>query len=536
MFRSAQVGMSAVMMAVVALLLLIACVNVANLFLVRARERRREMGIRLSLGAGGRRIIQQLLTESIVFSLIAGAVGLAVARVAVRALSRFQPPVDGPFSFNVVMDDTVLLFTLAVSVGAGLVFGLAPALQAANPDTVAAVKGEQREGAGRSRMSRGLVVLQMALSILLLISSGLFLRSLEGATRIDPGFDDPASLAMVSVDPGLQGYDEARAREFYDRLLEETEALPGVSRAGLVRAVPLSLSSSDRGVEIPGYEFAEGERNSLFYTQISDGYLEAMGIQVLAGRSFTRADDQDGPPAIIVNQAFADRFWPGEPAVGKTVITAGAERDVVGVVETGKYNSLGEPAVPFMYLPYRERFTFGMTLLARTGTDPHAVLGRIRDRVRAMDPDMALFDVRTMEEHMGTALIPARLGGEVLGGFGLLGLLLAAVGIYGVMAYSVAQRTKELGIRVALGAERSRVVGMVLGEGLRLSLIGIVIGLLAAVGAAQLVKGMLYGVSAIDPVAFVGVPLVLLGVAALAVYLPARRAASVDPTRALKSE
>ncbi len=536
MFRNAQVGMSALMMAVVGLLLLIACVNVANLFLVRARERRREMGIRLSLGAGGRRIIQQLLTESVVFSVLAGFVGLGIAQVAIGALGRFQPPIDGPFVLDVSLDNSVLLFTLAISVAAGLIFGLAPALQAANPDTVTAVKGESGDKAGRSRVSSTLVVLQMALSILLLISSGLFLRSLKGATEIDPGFDDPGHLAMVSLDPGLQGYDELRAREFFDRLMEAVGAFPEVTAVGMTNIVPLGFGSSDRGVEIPGYEFAEGERQSLHYSFVSEGYLRTMGIQLLEGRSFTPLDDEAGPPTIIINRRFADRFWPGESALGKVVSTAGAEREVIGVVETGKYASLGEEPKEFMYLPHREQFSFTMTLLARTRTDPHAVLGRVRDVVREMDSDMPLYDVRTMEDHLGIALLPARLGGEVLGAFGILGLLLAAVGVYGVMAYSVAQRTREIGIRIAVGADRSSVIRLVLGEGLRLAAVGTVLGLLGAAAASQLVKGMLYNVSALDPVAFMGVPSVLLAVAALAVYLPARRAASVDPMKALKTD
>jgi predicted permease len=535
-FRTAQVGMSTVMMVVVGLLLLIACVNVANLFLVRARERRREMGIRLSLGAGGRRIVQQLLTESMVFSLLAGAVGLVVARLALQTLGRFQPPIDGPFSFNITMDNRVLLFTLGISLASGVIFGLAPALQAANPDTVSAVKGESGEKGGRSRMSSSLVVLQMALSILLLISSGLFLRSLKGATEIDPGFDDPGNLAMVSLDPGLQGYDEAGARDFFDRLMGGVENLPEVTAVGMTNQVPLSFGNSDRGVGIPGYEFAEGERQSLRYSYITEGYLEAMGIQVVEGRGYTLADDEAGPPSIIINKRFAERFWPGEPAVGKIVHTAGQDREVIGVVETGKYSSLGEAPTEFMYLPYRERFSFSMTLIARTRMQPETALGQIRTMVRDMDSNMPLFDVRTMEDHMGIALLPARLGGEVLGGFGILGLLLAGIGVYGVMAYSVARRTREIGIRVAMGANRSSVIRMVLGEGLKLAGIGTVVGLIAAAGASQAIKGMLYNVNALDPVAFIGVPVVLVSVAAVAVYLPARKAASVEPMKALKTD
>ncbi len=535
-FKDAQVGMSTVIMAVVGLLLLIACVNVANLFLARARERRREMGIRLSLGAGRGRIIQQLMTESLVFSLISGLAGLGIARLSMQSLAAFRPPIDGPFDFGFAMDNTVLLFTLVVSVAAGIVFGLAPALQAARPDTVSAVKGESSQKAGKSRMSNGLVIVQMALSLLLLISSGLFLRSLQGATEIDPGFDQPGNLVLASLDPGLQGYDQPEAEQFFDRLTEEVNALPEVDAVGMTYIVPLGLNNSDRGVEVPGYDFAEGERRSLHYSYVRDGYLEAMGIDLVEGRAFNRMDDADGAPVIIVNRRFAERFWPGESAVGRIVRTAGQEREVIGVVETGKYTSLGEDPTEYMYLPHREQFAFSMTLIARTSSNPQAVLGRIRDVVRGMDPNMPLYDVRSMEDHMGIALLPARLGGSVLGVFGVLGLVLAAVGIYGVMAYSVAQRTRELGIRVALGASKRTVLRQVLGEGMRLAVIGTVLGLVAAAGASRLVAGFLYNVDAMDPVAFVGVPLLLVGVAALAVLMPARRAASVEPMKALKTD
>ncbi len=535
MFRNAQVGMSVVMMAVVSLLLLIACVNVANLFLARARERRREMGIRLSLGAGRGRVLRQLLTESLLFGILACAAGLGLAAAAVRVLSRVRLPMDGPWAFSVSMDGRVLAFTVGVSFLATVLFGLVPALQATRTDMVSAVKGDSGTRS-RSRASSTLVVLQMALSLLLLISSGLFLRSLQGATSIDPGFDDPAHVVLASLDPGLQGYDEARSRAFLDRLLDDVAALPVVTAVGLSDWLPLGLGASDRFVEIPGYEFAEGELRSINYGRVSEGYLEAMGVELLEGRTFSRTDDAAGAPVIIVNRHFADRFWPGQSAVGKVVRAAGKDRQVVGVVETGKVRSLGEAPTGLMYLPQRELFTTGVTLVARASSDPPAVLRRIRETIRSADPDMPVFDVRTMEEHMGIALLPARLGGSVLGLFGLLGLVLAAVGIYGVMAYSVAQRTRELGIRIALGSDRADVVRLVLGEGMRLAGIGLGIGLVGAVASSRLVGSLLYGVRPLDPVAFSVVPLTLLVVAAAAVYLPARRAARVDPIRALKTE
>lgn len=534
-FASAQVGMSSVMMAVVALLLLIACVNVANLFLARARDRRQEMGVRLSLGAGRRRIVQQLLTESLLFSALAGLAGLGLASVTTSLLANVKLPIDGPWAFNVEMDGTVLWFTLAVSLGAGVVFGMVPAWQASRPETVSALKGESAERGGRSRMSSALVVLQMALSLVLLISSGLFLRSLQGATEIDPGFDEPKNIVMASLDPALQGYDEPAAREFLDRVTEQIGALPEVTDVALTWQLPLGLGSSDTGVTIPGYEFAENEPRNIHYSYIGAGYIETMGIDLMEGRTFTRADDEDAPPVIIVNKRFADRFWPNESAIGK-IVEGSVPRTVIGVVETGKYASLGEKPTEFMYFSYHAYFRSDMVIVARTPTDPQAVLRQIQNIVRSADSDMPVYDVRTMEDHMGIALLPARLGGSVLGLFGLLGLTLAAVGIYGVMAYSVSQRRRELGIRVALGADRSSVIKLVLGEGLKLTVIGTVIGLVLSFGAAQLVKGLLYNVQAIDPVAFIGVPLLLLSVAGLAVYLPARRAASAEPMRALKAD
>jgi len=535
-FGSAQKGMSAVMMVVVGLLLLIACVNVANLFLARARDRRREMGIRISMGASRRRIVQQLMTESLLFSVIAGAAGIALARVAIQALGAFRPPIDGPFVIEVGIDSTVLAFTAVVSLAAGFIFGMAPALQAAKPETVSAVKGEANAKAGGSMVSSVLVVAQVALSLLLLISSGLFLRSLQSATQIDPGFDDPASLVTVSVDPGLQGYDEARGREFWDRMMEDVGRLPEVTGIGLTVSLPLGVNTSDRGVDIPGYEFAEGERTSFMYSYVTEGYIETMGFPLNSGRTFTRMDDAESAPVVVVNQRFADHFWPGESALGKTVQTLGRDWEVVGVIATGKYRSLGEDPTEYMLFPQRTIYQSGMTMVARAGGDPQVVMRRMREAIAAADADLAVTDLRTVEDHMGYALLPARLGGTVLGLFGLLGLTLSAVGIYGVMSYSVSRRRREIGIRLALGADRGAVQRLVLGEGLRLAVIGTAIGMVAALGASRLVQGLLYSVDAVDPVAFTLVPATLLSVAALAVYLPARSASRLDPMRTLKSD
>jgi len=532
--RNAAMGLSGVMMGVVGLLLLIACVNVANLFLARAQDRKREMGIRLSIGAPRRRVVAQLLTESMVFSVVAGVAGLLLAFVAVKAASRITLPIDIPHSFDISINGTVLLFSLAVTLMAGMIFGLAPALQASRPDLVTALKGEvSAQGAKGSRTSRILVVGQMALSLVLLISAGLFIQNLQASSEIDKGFD-AENVLLAAMDPSLQGYSREDAENFYRDLLQRVRALPGVTVAALGDQVPLGFSHSQTSVEIPGYDPSPQEQMSIDYNQVSPGYFAAMGIPFLRGREFTDEDRPDAPGVMIVNQRFVDRFWPGEDPIGKQVNVSGRERTVVGVVPTGKYGSLGEAPLAFQYFPFP--YTRGAYLHARTAGDPEALLGSIREVVRGLDPNMPLFDVKTMTSHLGIALMPARLAGIVLGFFGVLGLILASVGVYGVMAYSVAQRTREIGIRVAMGAKRSEVSGLVLRQGFKLVLVGGIVGIVGALGVSQVIKSLLITGQAWDPVTFVGVPLLLGGVALLATWLPARRAAGVDPVKALKQE
>jgi len=536
MFRSAQVGMSAVTMVVVAFLLLIACINVANLFLARAGERRKEMGIRLSLGARRGRIMAQLLTESVLFSLIAGGTGLLLAFWAVGIANSLSLPIDVAVDFDLSIDRTVLLFTVGLSLLTGVLFGLAPALQASKPETVSALKGEfSLEPGGKNRLISTLVVVQTALSILLLIGSGLFLRGLQAATSVDTGFE-PENLLVASVDPGLQGYDRERSEVFYRELEAGLRALPGVQAVGLARMVPLSLNSSDRGVSIPGYEPAPNEGMSIRYNMVTPGYFAAMGIPLLAGRPFRAEDTRDGTPVIIVNQKFADRFWPGENALGKIVQTGGEDRLVVGVVKTGKYFSLGEEPQDFMYFSQAQLWSFPMTVHVRTAGDPEQLAPLVRREVQRLDASMPVADLRTMTNQLGIALFPARLVGVTLGLFGILGMILAAVGVYSVMAYSVTQRTREIGIRVALGANWRQVVGMVVRKGMALVGAGVAIGLLGAVGATRMMAGLLYGVSAVDPMTFIGVPAILCGVALLASFIPARRAAATDPMMTLRAE
>jgi len=536
MIRSAQVGMSALTMVVVAFLLMIACINVANLFLARAGERRKEMGIRLSLGAKRSRIVMQLLTESLLFAVIACAAGLLLAYWAVGFANTLTLPMDYPVDFDLSLDRNVLLFAAGISVVTGILFGLAPALQASRPDTVTSLKGEaSREPGGKHRLIRTLVVLQTALSIVLLISSGLFLRGLQSATMADKGFDEN-NLLLASVDPGLQGYDRERSEVFYRELTAGLSALPGVEAVGFARMVPLTLNSSDQGVGIPGYEPGPDESMSIRYNMVTPGYFEAMAITILSGRPFLDMDDRDGAPVLIVNQQFVNRFWPGEDVVGRIVRTGGEEREIVGVVPTGKYFSLGEEPSAFMYLPQAQYWSFPMTAHLRTTGDPNELAVSVRREVQRLDASMPVADLRTMTSTLGVSLFPARLGGAALGIFGVLGMILAAVGIYSVMAYSVSQRTHEIGIRVALGAATGSVVGMVIKKGMTMVGVGVVLGAGLAIGAGNLMQGMIYGVSAIDPITFLGIPGMLCAVALLATYLPARRAASVDPMKALRSD
>jgi predicted permease len=534
-FKSAQVGLSSVVMAVVVMLLLIACVNVANLFLARAQDRWREMAVRVSIGARRSILVRQLLTESLLFAIVAGLAGLAVAWIAIALANRVRLPVDIDFSPDLQLSPSVLLFTLGVTIVTAMLFGLAPALQATRPSLVPALKGEAPAGGSRSRMSRGLVVVQMALSLMLLICAGLFLRNLESATAVDKGFNGE-NLLLASVDPPLQGYERARTEEFYRRLVERLQAIPGVRAVGLAEDVPLGLSNSDNGVSVPGYTPQPNENMSVSYNTVSPGYFETMGIPIKKGRPILARDDSAAARVVVVNELFATRFFRGQEAVGRTVKVGSAEWTIVGVVPTGKYRRLGEDPLPYMYYPQAQRWNGDMTIHIRTSADPSAAIPALRAEVVALDPDMPLSDVRTMGRHLGIALLPARLAGTVLAVFGLLGLVLAAVGIYGVMAYSVAQRTREIGIRMAIGAARGEVVGLVMRQGLLLVGIGAVVGLAGALGASQLIRGVLYGNAALDPISFVVVPFVLVGVAVLAIWIPARRAAGIDPVHALRSE
>lgn len=533
--RDAQRGLSLAVLAVVALLLLLACVNVANLFMARAQDRAREMAIRLSLGARRVELVRQQLVESLCFAAVSGIAGLVVAQGAIALLNRIRFPVEIALRPDLRLDGTVLTFALGASVVTGLLFGVLPALQATRPSLIPALKGEQAAGGARGRVSRALVVAQMALSLVLLTGAGLFLTNLRAATALDKGFAHEEIL-IAELDPSLQGYAGGRTREFYRRLVPLLEADPRVEAVGLIDNVPLGLGSNGRTIEIPGYVPAENERMNFGYAIVDPAYFGTLGIAVRAGRVFGIADDSAAVRRIVINERFAERFWPGEDAVGRTVRAGGRENTVIGVVATGKYERLGESAQPFMYFAHAQEFSDGMSVVIRTAGPPAEFIPALRAAVGGLDANLPVSGIRTMEGHLGLALLPARLTGWALGLFGALGLVLATVGMYGVMAYGVAQRTREIGIRMAVGAAGARVVGLVMRQGMSLVLVGAVVGSLGALAAARLLRGVLYGEATLTPLTYGSVTVLLVGVAALATYIPARRAAAVDPAITLKAD
>lgn len=534
-FRGAQVGLTAMVMGVVALLLLIACVNVANLFLARARGRWREMSLRLSLGARRGRLVRQLLTESLLFSLLAGGAGLALAWLVISMANRIRLPMDIAIDPDLRINAIVLIFTVGVSLITGIVFGLAPALQATRPSLVPALKGEAPAGGGKSRMSRALVVAQLALSLTLLVVAGLFGRSLRNATNIDKGFNSD-NLLTAGLDLGLQGYDRARAEQLFATLKSRLELQPNVRAVGYAELIPLNLNSQQRGITLPGYTPSENENMEVDYTAASPGYFEAMGIPIIAGRAFTARDDSAAARVLVVNRQFAERFWQGASPLGRTVRLGERDYTIVGMVPNGKYRTLGESPLPYMYMPHAQAWQDAMTIYIRTTGDPLDVAPALRSEVAALDANLPVSDLRTMNNALGTALLPARLTGTVIGVFGLLGLCLAAVGLYGVISYSVAQRTREIGIRVAVGAAHRQVLGLVMRQGMLLVAIGTAFGTAGSIAAWSLARGLLYGDATLDPATMFIVIAVLTAVAALAIWVPARRAARVDPVIALKSE
>ncbi len=533
--QKTSVPLAGALLIIVGLVLVIACANLANLLLARANARRREVGIRLALGAGRGRLIRQLLTESLLLSLAGGALGLLLAYWASGAILQFMPQGLFAFALDLSLDRRVLGFTLLVSVVAGIAFGLAPAIQTTKTNLVDLLKkNESKGGGGGSRLRGILVTSQVALSLLLLISAGLFLRSLYNAQTIDPGFDVDNVLVM-SLITDAHAYTETTGQGFYRQLEERVGALPGVESASL--AEKLFGDDQQLGVSVEGYTPPPDVSMLMDYNVVGPKYFETMGVKLVQGRDFTPQDKADAPGITIINETMAKRFWRNENPVGKRIGIPGADNlflEIVGVAKDAKYYNLQEKPMAFMYLPLSQNYESKVTLHVRTKGDPKNMIAAVRREVEAIDKVIPVYGTTTMADYLGQSLWAARIAGTLFTIFGVLALLLALIGIYGVVAYNVSQRTSEIAIRMALGARQTDVITLVLRHALKLTLIGVVVGLVIAFVLTRFASSMLYGLSATDPLTFIAIPLLLLFVVLVASFIPARTASKIEPAIALK--
>jgi predicted permease len=527
---------AAALSTIVGLVLLIACANVANLLLGRASARRREVAVRLSLGASRGRLVRQLLTESAVLSGLAAALGLVFASWAHGLLLQLRPESPIAIDLGRGLDARVLVFALLVAVLAGLLFGLAPALQSTRSDLASDLKARGGESGGRSagRLRNGLVVAQVAFSVVALAGAGLFARSLQNARRIEPGFE-AGRLAVLSFNLGAQGYSQARGESFYRELVERVSGLPGVKSAALATHEALFGGGFGRTV-FPEGVTGESVGTFVLVNTVSPRFLATVGTPLLRGREI-QATDRDGAPRVaVVNEAMAKRFWPDTDPLGRRFHFFGTEAyEVVGIAKDSKLWTLGEEPRPCAYVSLAQNYSPSATLHVRSER-PAAELGALRAELRRLDERLPVFGVGAFRERIDASLWAPRMAAGLLGAFSGLALTIASIGLYGVMAFSVARRTREIGLRMALGAAPRDVMRLVLGSGLALALVGIVVGSAVALALSRAIGGLLYGVSPVDGVTFSVVPLLLVAAASLACYLPARRAMKVDPVVALRSE
>jgi predicted permease len=527
---------------IVGLVLLIACVNVANLLLARASARQKEVAIRLALGAGRWRLIRQFLTESILLAVLGGAVGCLLTWLMIYSFRSFQPSLPVPIELGLALDYRVLFYTMVVSVLSGIIFGLAPSLHITKPDIFPLLKTENARQGGmalRFRLRNLLVIAQVTISIVLLVAAGLFIRSLQRAQMVDPGFETERVLTLP-LDLAPLGYSEARGRLFYDQLLGRIEQFPGVESASFAELIPLSFERTTYSVAIDGYEPPEGRSLLIDINKVGPRYFETMRIPLVAGREFGPQDEIGAPPVVIVNETAARRFWPNANPLGQRLRFPTENgftpyHEIVAVVKDSKYGTLGEEPRPYLYLSARQNYGSRTVMHVRTAGDPNQLRRSVRDVALELEKSL-LVEVATMPENLRLAFLPARIGAVLLGLFGFLGLILASVGIYGVISYSVSQRIGEIGIRLALGASPRSIFQLVIGQGMKLILIGIGFGIAGSLALTRLLSSLLVGVSPTDPLTFIVIVTLLVAVAVLACYLPARRAMKVDPLTALRYE
>src|SRR6266403_2106946 len=530
----------AITMAVVFLVLLIACANVSNLLLARSLLRRHEMTMRLALGAGRRRLIKQLFTEGLLLSVIAAVGGIAVAYWSRNALVlAFPPSVPGiTIDYPGQLDWRVLLLSVAICVGSTMLFALMPAIQSSHVDLSGALKSEgsgEVGGSGRSRLRSALVFVQVALSFVLIAGTGLLLRSLMQIQKSDPGFST-RNVVVSAADLLSAGYKADRAKIFYEQLLERIRALPGVQSAALARVRPFSYAVySSAPLEIEGYQPPRNEQVAADYNQVGEGYFSAIGIPMVTGREFTRNDNENAPPVAIVNETMATKYWPGKNVIGQRLKVKDKWMEVVGLAKDSKYQTMLEAPKPFFYVPVRQNFVVQNGFIIRTDQSAAAIMNALAREIHALDPNLAPLDIITIQEQVDRMSYTQRLAVTLVAVFGGMALFLAAIGLYAVMSYAVSQSTRELGVRMALGATVRDLLGLVISRGLRLTIAGIVIGVVAALTLTRLMGNLLYKVSPRDPLAFGLAFLIMIIVALMACFLPAWRATRIDPVRALRT-
>jgi predicted permease len=529
------------LMCIAGLVLLLACVNVANLMLVRAVGRRREIAIRMSLGVTRWRLVRQLLVESLILSLAGGAVALLITLWTQGTLMTFMPVTeDIPLSLTIAADHTVLLATLVISVLTGVIFGILPALRTSGVAPAAALKEETGSASGtlrKARLASGLVVAQIALSLLLLICAGLFIRSFQRAQQINPGFN-PHNVLIASYDLFSAGYSEATGSEFDRQLMAKLGTLPGVQSVALSSRVPLTFGGGSTSVKPEGYVSPANESMETQAAIITPNFLQTMQIPLVKGRDFTLQDTKSAQRVVIVSEAFANRYWPNQEPLGKQLNSDLTHEwfKVVGVARDAKENGLNEKPMPFVYLPLYQIYRSDMIISARVAGDPLSFAKTIEKAVHELNPELVVFDVTTLEVRSQFSNFALRVAGTFVGAFGLLALVLAAVGIYGVTSYTTRQRIHEIGIRLTLGATKQDVLRLVLSHGLKLMLIGVALGLVLSFALTRFLSGLLLGITSTDALTFGSVALLLCAVTLFACFIPARWATGVDPMVALRYE
>jgi predicted permease len=528
------------LMIIASLVLLLACANVANLMLVRSIARRREIAIRMSLGAGRWRLVRQLLVESLILALAGGGVALLITFWTAGSLMKFMPDTDFPLGLTIGTDRTVMFATLVIALLTGIIFGILPALRSSGVAPITVLKEDSSSASGtlrRARLASGLVVAQISLSLLLLICAGLFIRSVRSAQQIYPGFNSH-NVWIASYDLFTAGYSEGTGGEFDRQLVAKLEALPEVQSVSLSNRVPLGFSGGSTSVKPEGYISQPNEVMETQAAVITPNYFNTMQIPIVKGRDFSAQDIKSSQRVAIVSEGFAERYWPHQEALGKQLNSDFTDEwyTVVGVARDTKVKSLNETSTPFVYLPLYQYYKAEMMINARVARDPLTVGKSIQDAVHELNSDLVMYNVNTLESQELFASFGQRVAGTFVGAFGLLALVLAAVGIYGVTAYTTRQRTHEIGIRMALGASKEDILRLVLGHGLRLTLIGLGFGLAASFALTRYLSGLLLGVTSHDALTFFSVAILLCAVSLFACFIPTRRAMRVDPMVALHYE